>query len=135
VRIAVWIVSVLLALAFLFIGGVKVLMPVADMEAASGGVPVVLLKIAGVAEVLGALGLVLPAATRILPVLTPVAATGLVIVMIGATITDLALGHYSVAVQTVVLGLLAGFVAWARFGPAAIAPRGTGRPTLDTASG
>lgn len=134
-RIAVWIVSVLLALAFLFIGGVKVLMPVAEMEAASGGVPVVLLKIAGVAEVLGALGLVLPAATRILPVLTPVAATGLVIVMIGATVTDLVLGHYSVAVQTVVLGLLAGFVAWARFGPAAIAPRGTGRRTLDTASG
>ncbi len=134
-RIAVWIVSVLLALAFLFIGGVKVLMPVAEMEAASQGVPVVALKIAGFAEVLGALGLVLPAATRILPVLTPIAATGLVVVMTGATIIDLALGHYSLAVQTVVLGVLAAFVAWARFGPAAIAPRGTGQRSLDPAAG
>jgi DoxX-like family len=134
-RIAVWIVSVLLALAFLFIGGVKVLMPVADMEAASHGVPVVLLKIAGCAEVLGALGIVLPAATRILPVLTPVAAAGLVITMVGATITDVALGLYPVAAQTALLGVLAGFVAWARFGPAAIAPRGTGQPRLGTATG
>lgn len=133
-RIAVWVVSVLLALAFLFIGGVKVMMPAAEMEAASQGVPVVALKIAGVAEVLGALGLVLPAATRILPVLTPIAASGLVIVMIGATIIDLSLGHYSLAAQTVVLGLLAGFVAWARFGPAAVAPRGAGR-RLDPAAG
>ena len=134
-RIAVWIVSVLLALAFLFIGGMKVVMPAADMAAASQGVPVVLLKIAGVAEVLGALGLVLPAATRILPVLTPIAAAGLVLTMVGATLINIGLGLYPIAVQTVVLGLLAGFVAWARFGPAAIAPRGTGRPTLDTAAG
>ncbi|MGH3588628.1 MAG: DoxX family protein, partial [Pseudonocardia sp.] len=123
-RIAVWIVSVLLALAFLFIGGVKVLMSVAEMEATGQGVPVVLLKIAGYAEVLGALGLVLPAATRIVPVLTPIAATGLVVTMIGATLTNIILGIYPLAVQTAVLGLLAAFVAWARFGPAAVAPRG-----------
>jgi uncharacterized membrane protein YphA (DoxX/SURF4 family) len=134
-RIAVWIVSGLLALAFLFIGGVKVVMPAADMEAASQGVPVVLLKIAGVAEVLGALGIVLPAATRILPVLTPIAATGLVITMAAATVIDVTLGHYPIAVQTAVMGLLAGFVAWARFGPAAIAPRGSGQPRVGTATG
>jgi hypothetical protein len=129
-RIAVWIVSVLLALAFLFIGGVKVMMSVADMEAGSQGVPVVLLKIAGFAEVLGAFGLVLPAATRILPVLTPVAATGLVITMIGATSINIAIAFYPIAVQTAVLGVLAAFVAWARFGPAAITPRGAGEPRL-----
>jgi hypothetical protein len=134
-RIAVWIVSVLLALAFLFIGGVKVVMPAADMVSASHGVPVVLLKIAGFAEVLGALGIILPAATRILPVLTPVAAAGLVLTMAGATITDISLGLYPVAAQTALLGVMAGFVGWARFGPAAIPPRGTGQPTLDTASG
>lgn len=132
-RIAVWVVSVLLALAFLFVGGVKVMMPAAEMAAGSHGVPVVLLKIAGVAEVLGALGLVLPAATRILPVLTPVAAIGLALTMTGATITDVVLGLYPVAVQTAVLGVLAGLVAWARLGPAAIAPRG--RPALDPAHG
>lgn len=134
-RIAVWIVSVLLALAFLFIGGMKVVMPAADMEAASHGIPVVLLKIAGCAEVLGALGIVLPAATRILPVLTPVAATGLVVTMVGATVIDVTLGLYPIAAQTAILGLLAGFVAWARFGPAAIAPRGSGQPRLGTATG
>ncbi|MEJ3659174.1 DoxX family protein [Actinomycetes bacterium KLBMP 9759] len=123
-RVAVWIVSVLLALAFLFIGGTKVLMPVADMAAGSHGIPVVLLKIAGVAEVLGAVGLVLPAATRIMPVLTPVAAAGLTLTMVGATAIDIGLGIYALAAQTAVLGLLAAFVAWARFGPAAIAPRG-----------
>jgi len=133
-RIAVWIVSVLLALAFLFIGGVKVMMPVADLAAGSQGVPVVLLKIAGCAEVLGALGLVLPAATRILPVLTPVAASGLVLTMAGATLTNIITGTYPFAVQTLVLGVLAGFVAWARFGPAAIAPRRTGG-ALDAAAG
>jgi uncharacterized membrane protein YphA (DoxX/SURF4 family) len=132
-RIAAWIVSVLLALAFLFIGGMKVMMSVAEMEATGQGVPVVLLKIAGFAEVLGALGLVLPAATRILPVLTPVAASGLVLTMVGATLTNIILGLYPIAAQTAVLGVLAGFVAWARFGPAAIAPRGTVQPRLDTA--
>jgi uncharacterized membrane protein YphA (DoxX/SURF4 family) len=134
-RIAVWVVSVLLALAFLFAGGVKVLMPTADLEAASQGVPVLLLKIAGWAEVLGALGIVLPAATRILPVLTPVAAAALVIPMTGATIINIGLGLYPVAAQTAVMGVLAAFVAWARFRPAAIAPRGTGQPRLGAATG
>jgi uncharacterized membrane protein YphA (DoxX/SURF4 family) len=134
-RIAVWIVSALLALAFLFIGGTKVVMPVAEMEATGQGVPVVLLKIAGVAEVIGAFGLILPAATRIRPVLTPVAAAGLVVTMIGAIIINVAIGAYPLVVPPALLGLLAGFVAWARFGPAAIAPRGTPEPTapLDTA--
>jgi DoxX-like family len=136
-RTAVWIVSALLALAFLFIGGIKVVMPAAEMASASQGVPVVLLKIAGFAEVLGALGIILPAATRILPVLAPIAAAGLALTMIGATIINIAIGAYPLVMQTVLLGLLAGFVAWARFGPAAIAPRGTQESTtpLDTASG
>lgn len=119
----VWIVSALLALAFLFIGGTKLLMSTADMAAASQGVPVILLRIAGTAEVLGALGLILPAATRILPILTPLAAVGLVVTMIGATITNVVVGTYPLAVQTVVLGLLAAFVAWARLTRQPVQPR------------
>jgi hypothetical protein len=122
-RIAVWIVSALLALAFLFIGASKVFVPAAELETMAQGVPVVLLKIAGIAEMLGALGLVLPAATRILPVLTPIAGCGLVVTMIGATITNLLIGEYALVGQTVFLGTLAAFVAWARFGRCAIAPR------------
>jgi hypothetical protein len=127
-KVAVWIVSGLLAVAFLFIGGMKLITPTADMEAMAEGVPVILLRIAGTAEVLGALGLILPAATRILPILTPVAASGLVVVMIGATIANLVVGAYPVIVQTLALGALAGFVAWARFTSQAIQPRGVPQP-------
>jgi hypothetical protein len=114
-KTTVWIVSVLLALAFLYIGGLKVLTPASALAPSAMGVPVILLKVAGWAEVLGALGLVLPAATGIAPVLTPLAATGLTIVMIGAIITNIIVGAYSAVLIPIVLGVLAAFVAWARF--------------------
>jgi uncharacterized membrane protein YphA (DoxX/SURF4 family) len=115
VKIAVWIVSGLLAVAFLFAGLFKLFASTADLEASAQGVPVVLLKIAGTAEVLGAIGLILPAATRVLPVLTPLAAAGLTLVMIGATITNLIIGEYAIMLQTILMGVLAAWVAWARF--------------------
>lgn len=127
-KVTVWIVSALLALAFLFIGGMKVLTPTAELESMSQGVPVILLRIAGVAEVLGALGLILPAVTRIAPVLTPLAASGLVVVMLGATIVNVVIGMYPAVIQTLVLGLLAGFVAWARFTSQSIQPRTGAQP-------
>ncbi len=127
-KITVWVVSALLALAFLFVGGMKLTTPTAEMAQMSQGVPVILLRIAGAAEVLGALGLILPAATRILPVLTPLAASGLVVVMLGATITNIVIGAYPVAIQTIVLGLFAGFVARARFTHHAIQPRPAATP-------
>lgn len=113
-KIAVWIVSALLALAFLFIGGAKVISSWEALEAASMGVPVIMFKIAGVAEVLGAIGLIVPALTKILPILTPIAAVGLTVTMIAATITNFVVGLPLMAIQTIVLGLLAAFVAWAR---------------------
>lgn len=126
-KIVVWIVSALLAVTFLVVGGGKLLAPTAELHQTAAGVPVALLKLAGAAEVLGALGLVLPAATRIRPVLTPVAAVGLVLTMLGATITNLAVGVPASAVATLVLGAVAAFVGWARFGPAAVRPRTGGR--------
>lgn len=135
-KYAVWIVSALLAVAFLFIGGMKVVTSTADLEAMAEGVPVVLLRIAGIAEVLGALGLILPAATRTLPILTPLAAAGLVVVMVGATITNVIIGTYSVIPTTIGLGLLAGFVAWARFTRQSVQPRrrSTVKPDVQPAS-
>lgn len=127
-KITVWVVSVLLALVFLFSGGMKLLIPTAEMELMSQGVPVILLRIAGAAEVLGALGLILPAVTRIAPVLTPLAAGGLVLVMLGATVANIIVGAYPVVIQTVVLGLLAGFVAWARFTSQPVQPRTGAQP-------
>lgn len=125
-KVVVWVLSGLLAVALLFIGGTKVITPSPDLEATANGVPVVLLKIAGVAEVLGAIGLVVPAATRILPILAPIAASGLVLTMIGATITNFAIGMPVMAVMPIVLGVLAALVAWARFGRYAIEPRQAG---------
>lgn len=122
-KIVVWTVSVLLAVVFLAAGGMKVLTATADLQQSSGGVPIALMRIAGTAEILGALGLVLPAVTRIAPALTPIAAGGLVVVMVGATITNIVTGAYGAVPMTVVLGLVAAFVAWARAGRYAVAPR------------
>lgn len=132
-KIVTWIASALLALAFLAAGGGKLLAPAAELQQSAQGVPVALLRLAGVAEVLGALGLVLPAATRVLPVLTPIAAAGLVLTMIGATITNVAVGEPATAVFTAFLGVVAALVAWARFGPAAVAPRPRPREEMGTA--
>ncbi len=114
-KTTVWVVSVLLALAFLVIGGLKVITPTAELAQSAMGVPVILLKVAGWAEVLGALGLILPAATGIAPILTPLAAAGLAVVMVGAIITNIIIGAYSAVLLPIVLGLLCAFVGWARF--------------------
>ncbi len=119
----VWTVSALLAVAFLLIGLGKLLPSTADLEASAAGVPVLLLRIAGGAEVLGALGLILPAATRIAPFLTPIAASGLVITMIGAVTTNIIIGEYGLAVLPALLGVFSAFVAWARFGPQSVGAR------------
>jgi len=127
-KVTVWIVSGLLAVAFLFTGLSKLLTPTADLESMAAGVPVVLLRIAGAAEVLGALGLVLPAATRILPILTPLAASGLALTMVGAVITNIIIGEYALILQPAVLGVLSGLVAWARFRQDETIPRYVGKP-------
>jgi len=78
-----WVVQALLAALFLFAGGMKLVMPIDQLVAQShmsGG----FLRFIGVVEVLGGLGLVLPGLTGIAPILTPLAAAGLVIVMITA---------------------------------------------------
>ena len=129
-KIGVWVVSGLLAVAFLFAGLFKLFASTADLEASAQGVPVILLRIAGTAEVLGAIGLILPAATRVLPILTPLAAAGLTVVMIGATITNLIIGEYALMLQTIVMGALAAWVAWARFRQYEGARHHVGTPAL-----
>lgn len=130
-KIAIWIVSALLAVAFLLVGAGKLLASAADLQQSAQGVPIALLKLAGAAEVLGAIGLILPAATRIVPILTPLAAVGLVVTMIGATITNFVIGAPSNAVMTVILGILAALVAVARFGRWAVEPRTSDAPVAN----
>ena len=108
-----WIVQALLALLFLFAGGMKLVMPLEEMTAQmSLPLPGLFLRFIGAAEVLGALGLLLPGLTRIRPGLTPLAAAGLVIIMIGATAVTLAGGEVAPALFPLGVGLLATFVAY-----------------------
>jgi len=111
---ALWIVQGLLAALFLFAGGVKLVMPITELEKQTG-MPGGFLRFIAVAEMLGALGLVLPGLLRIRPGLTPLAATGLVIIMLGATAITLATGAIAPALMPLVVGLLAAFVAYGRW--------------------
>lgn len=70
----------------------------------------------GVMEILAAVGLILPRLLRIAPILTPIAAIGLVVVMIGAVIFHASRGEVPATVVTALLGVIAGLVAWGRWG-------------------
>jgi uncharacterized membrane protein YphA (DoxX/SURF4 family) len=119
-NIALWIIQVLLALLFLFSGGVKLVLPIEEM-AQQVAMPGLFLRFIGVCEALGGLGLILPGLLRIWTWLTPLAAVGLVIIMIGATAVTLKSGQAAPALLPLVVGLLAAFVAYGRWGPGAAA--------------
>ncbi|MFD3332815.1 DoxX family protein [Streptomyces sp. NPDC058700] len=122
-NLALWIVTGLLALAFLTGGGFKVVTPKARIAASgpsgrwvedfsAGGV-----KAIGVLEVLAATGLVLPAVLDIAPGLVPVAAVGLLLLMVGAAITRIRRGELKLMGLDIGYVVLIGFVVWGRFGP------------------
>jgi uncharacterized membrane protein YphA (DoxX/SURF4 family) len=121
VNVVLWIVAGLLAVAFLAAGLMKLTQPkkkLADSgmgwtEDFSDGA----VKGIGALEVLGAVGLILPAALGIVPVLVPIAATGLALLMLGAAVTHARRKESTNIVVNVVLLALAAFVAWGRFGP------------------
>ncbi|MGR6963164.1 DoxX family protein [Geodermatophilus sp. URMC 61] len=120
-NVVLWIVAGLLAVAFLAAGLMKLAQPkkkLADSgmgwtEDFSDGA----VKGIGALEVLGAVGLILPAALGIVPVLVPIAATGLALLMLGAAVTHARRKESPNIVVNIVLLALAAFVAWGRFGP------------------
>jgi hypothetical protein len=111
---ALWIVQGLLALLFLFAGGTKLVLP---LEALTGQVPLPgwFVRFIGIVEVLGAIGLILPVLLRVRPELTPLAAVGLVLIMIGAVVLTLVAGAVASALIPLVVGLLLAFVAYGRW--------------------
>lgn len=112
-NILLWILQVLLAMLFMFAGVMKFIMPVAEMTKQIP-FPGWFLHFIGGAEILGAIGLVLPGILRIRTGLTPLAAAALVVIMIGATAVNLKVGMRGAALTTVVIGLLLLFVAYNR---------------------
>ena len=109
-----WIVQGLLAALFLLTGGMKLLAPLAVLEQ-QAHMPGLFLRFIGVCEILGALGLILPGLTRIRTTLTPLAAAGLVIIMIGATVVTIATVGVAMAILPYVVGLFSTVVAVGRW--------------------
>ena len=117
-NILVWIIQILLSLTFLFSGGTKLFLSAEKLQSMAPPNAIVwpgwFLTFIGVCEVLGGLGLVLPGLLRRQQYLTPLAAVGLTIIMIGAVITTVMSLGVAAAVPPLIVGLLCAFVAYYR---------------------
>ena len=118
-NIALWIIQALLALIFLFSGATKLVLPM-DMLMSMGSpnqvvLPGLFIRFIGVCEVLGALGLILPGVFHRRQELTPIAAAGLTIIMIGAVVVTLMGDGIALAISPLIVGLLCAFVAYGRW--------------------
>jgi uncharacterized membrane protein YphA (DoxX/SURF4 family) len=122
-KILLWVLQVLLALAFLAHGVMLIVPPAAIAEQLNASLPRWFQLFLGVAEVLAAIGLTLPGITGIRPWLVPWAAAGVMFVMVSATIFHVMRGEMSSAITTIVLLLLATFVAYMRWRVLPIRPR------------
>lgn len=124
-HIGLWVAQGLLAAAFGMAGLMKLTTPI-DQLAQKGmsfvrHYPPEMVRFIGVAEVLAALGLLLPSILRLLPKFTPLAATGLSIIMVLATQYHIA--HNEPTITSIVFFILSVFVAWGRFKKAPIQPK------------
>jgi uncharacterized membrane protein YphA (DoxX/SURF4 family) len=117
-HILLWVAQILLACAFAMAGVMKSTQPVDALVqggiAWAGQMPLAMVRFIGVSELLGAIGLILPAATKIKPFLTPLAALGLLTIMILAMGFHLSRGEIQATPINIVLGGLAAFIAWGR---------------------
>ena len=123
-NVLLWIVQVLLAVAFLAHGLLFLFPPEAMVEQMNASLARWFQLFLGVAEVLAAVGLTLPGATRIQPWLVPCAAAGVMIVMISATIFHIARGEVSSAFITASLLVMATYITYMRWRVVPIRPRG-----------
>ena len=126
VRILIWVVQALLIVTFGYTGFVKTTRPITELARTMvwpGAVPPALVRFIGLCEMAGSLGLLLPSVTRILPVLSPIAAIGLATIMALAIPFHISRGEASVIPLHFILGGLALFVAWGRLKRAPIPAR------------
>jgi uncharacterized membrane protein YphA (DoxX/SURF4 family) len=129
VKYALWIAQVLLALAFVSAGAIKLITP-DEILTAWYPFPALFIRFIGICELLGAVGLILPGLLRVRAELTPLAAAGLAIIMAGAVASTLAVGGGTAAAMPLALGLLAVFVAYGRTQPARRSSEGALQPAV-----
>ena len=122
-NVLLWVLQALLAVAFLAHGWLFLFPPAEMVDVMNAVIPPAFRMFIGVAEVLAAAGLTLPGVTRVVPWLIPLAAAGLMIVMLGATILHGMRGEVGSAISTVVLFIVATFVAYMRWKVNPILPR------------
>ncbi|HET9528498.1 MAG TPA: DoxX family protein [Pyrinomonadaceae bacterium] len=126
-NVLLWILQVLLALLFLFAGGTKLVLPIEYLTQQGSPNQVMMpgwfIRFIGVCEVLGALGLVLPGLLKTRQYLTPLAALGLAIIMLGAVVLTLMGDGFIMAITPFVCLLLLLFIAYARW---RVRPHGPG---------
>lgn len=124
-NISLWILQLLLGAVFGMAGISKATQPIAELAQIpwAADMPEALVRFIGVSELLGGVGLLLPALTRIRPGLTPLAAVGLTTIMAFAAVFHATRGEVGGIVVNVVLGGIAAFIAWGRYKKAPILPR------------
>jgi uncharacterized membrane protein YphA (DoxX/SURF4 family) len=125
-NLALWIIAIVLAVAFAASGLMKQFVPKDKLVTSGRGwaqdFSPTGIRLIGLAEILGAIGLVLPAAVHIAPILVPLAAVGLALVMAGAAVVHARRKEAPMVAVNVVLLVLAIVVAWGRFGPYSFTP-------------
>ncbi|MBD2701236.1 DoxX family protein [Spirosoma sp. BT702] len=115
---ALWVVQVLLAASLVWSAWIKLVWPIAQLAAMwpwVGQIPATLVKLTGIVDFLGTIGLIVPSLLRIQPKLTPIAAVCILVLMICASTFHVLRGEASVIGVNNVFALLATFVAWGRF--------------------
>jgi hypothetical protein len=125
-HLMLWAAQVVLAASLIWGGAMKLFYPLEKLSAMwpwTGQISTVLLKLTGMIDLLAAIGLIVPALIRIKPKLTPIAASGVVILMVCASIFHITRNEASVIGGNVFFAVTAAFVAWGRFSKAPVLPK------------
>ena len=121
--ITLWIAQIILGGMFIMAGMMKSTQPIVDLSKSvpwAANVPLGLVRFIGVSELLGGIGLVLPSLLRIKPILTPIAALGILLIMVFALVYHVVNGETNVIGINIAFGLVAAFIAWGRLKKAPI---------------
>jgi hypothetical protein len=128
-HIILWVVQLVLAISFIWSAGVKLTQPISSLSAIwpwTGQISAIWVRVIGALDLLGAVGLIVPALLRIKPIFTPIAASSIVVLMVCASVFHIIREETSLIGVNVGFALMAAWVAWGRFAKVPIMERRTG---------